>query len=126
MGEENRRLVERFWATMNTNDWGEVGALLHDDYTLEYPQSGERFRGRATAVAINAEYPVAGRWMFVVRAIVADAGGAASDVVFSDGAGEHRLQTFFQMRDGLIWRMVEYYPEPFDAPASRAHLVNGE
>lgn len=124
MSAETRRLIEQFWATMNENDWEAVGPLLHDDYILEYPQSGEQFRGRAAAVAINAEYPVVGRWSFVVRTLVADGANAASDVVFTDEAIEHRLQTFFEVRDGLIYRMVEYYPEPFPAPAERAHLVS--
>jgi len=126
MGKENRRLIERFWATMNANDWAAMGALLHDDYSLDYPQSGERFRGRAAAIAINAEYPVVGRWTFTVRTIVADAAGMATDVVFANGAGEYRVQSFFAVRDGLIARMVEYYPEPFAAPAERARLVGDE
>lgn len=126
MGEENRRLIERFWATMNANDWAAMGALLHDDYSLDYPQSGERFRGWAAAIAINAEYPVVGRWTFTVRTIVADAAGVATDVVFANGAGEYRVQSFFAVRDGLIARMVEYYPEPFAAPAERARLVGDE
>jgi Domain of unknown function (DUF4440) len=44
-GRTPRQLVEQFWQTMNANDWRAVGALLHDDYLLTYPQSGERIRG---------------------------------------------------------------------------------
>ena len=40
-----RQRIEHFWQTMNANDWQAVSALLHDDYLLVYPQSGERFRG---------------------------------------------------------------------------------
>ena len=56
--------MERFWATMRTNDFQAVGELLHDDYVLEWPQSGERIRGRANFVAINENYPAHGRWEF--------------------------------------------------------------
>jgi hypothetical protein len=49
-----RQLVEQFWQTMNTNDWHAVSALLHDDYVLVYPQSGERFRGRERFIALNS------------------------------------------------------------------------
>src|SRR5947208_156475 len=62
---QNRQLIERFWATMETNDFRAVGDLLHDDFVLDYPQSGERFRGREHWVAINANYPAHGRWHFV-------------------------------------------------------------
>lgn len=59
--EKNRYILEQFWAAMNTNDFGAVGIWLHDDYVLEWPQSGERIRGRDNFVAINKNYPAAGR-----------------------------------------------------------------
>jgi ketosteroid isomerase-like protein len=122
-GDENRELVERFWRAMNTNDWQAVGALLHDDYTLDWPQSGERIRGRDHFAAVNAHYPAAGRWRFTPNRVVADASGAASDVTVTDGVRSDRALSFFAFRDGRIWRMTEYWPEPFAAPAWRARWV---
>ena len=46
MAEETTRLVDQFWQAMNTNDWHAAGLLLHEEYALDYPQSGERIRGR--------------------------------------------------------------------------------
>lgn len=123
MDEANRALVARFWATMATNRWSDLSPLLHDDYTLAFPQSGERLRGLTNVVALNAEYPAVGPWRFTVRRIVADAGGAVSEVDVTDGAIEARAISFFEFRDGQIWRMVEYWPDPFPAPAGRAHLM---
>jgi hypothetical protein len=34
-----------------------------------------------------------------------------------------RAVSFFEVADGLVRRIVEYWPEPYDAPANRAHLV---
>lgn len=65
-----------------------------------YPQSGERFRGRAAFIAINAEYPTAGRWSFAVRTIVADVASTTSDIVFANAAGKYRLQSFFELWEG--------------------------
>jgi hypothetical protein len=31
--------------------------------------------------------------------------------------------SFFTVEDGLITRLVEFWPEPYAAPANRAHLV---
>lgn len=123
MDETNRALVARFWATMATNRWSDLAPLLHDDYTLEFPQSGERLRGLANFVAFNAEYPAAGPWRFTVRRIVADADGAVSEVDVTDGAVTALAISFFELRDGQIWRMVEYWPDPFPATANRAHLM---
>lgn len=118
--EENRRIVERFWRVMHDNDWQAAGRLLHDDFTLDWPQSGERIRGRDNFAAVNAHYPAAGRWRFAVQRLVADERGAASEVAVTDGARADRAVTFFELRDGLIRQMTEYWPEPFDAAGWRA------
>jgi ketosteroid isomerase-like protein len=122
-GEINREIVERFWQTMNTNDWDAVGQMLHDEYVLEWSQSGERIRGRNHFVAINAHYPAAGPWRFTVHRIVADEQGAASDVSVTDGAVTARAVSFFEIRAGQIWRMTEFWPDPFEAAAWRAQWV---
>ena len=33
--EESKQIVERFWRTMQTNDFKAAGELLHDDFALE-------------------------------------------------------------------------------------------
>src|SRR5690349_3199371 len=99
----NRQLVERFWQAMNTNDWEAVGHLLHDAYTLDWPQSGERIRGRDHFVAVNAHYPAAGPWRFVVQHIVADDDGAASDVLVFGCAG---LRARGLRACGLLFRVA--------------------
>ena len=122
-GEAARRIVERYWQTMNANDWHAASELLHDDYVLDYPQSGERFRGRERFIAINAEYPVAGPWRFSVQRIVASEQEAVSDVTVTAPSVTARMVSFFELRDGKIWRMTEYWPDPFEAAAWRAPLA---
>lgn len=123
MSDENRRLIERFWETMRANDFRAVGDLLHDQYVLEWPQSGERIRGRENFALVNERYPAAGRWAFKLLRIVADERAGASEVVVTDGARVDRAVTFFEMREGRIWRMVEYWPEAFPAAEWRAQWV---
>lgn len=122
-GAANRRLVERFWRAMNDNDWRAAATLFGDDYILDWPQSGERIRGREGFVAVNAAYPAAGRWRFGVERVVADAEGAVTDVTVTDGARRDRAITFFAIRDGRIARMTEYWPDPFAAAPWRAGWV---
>ena len=125
-GAANRAMVERFWETMNTNDWAAVGRLLHDDFALEWPQSGERIRGRDNFVAVNAHYPAAGPWRFAVQRIVADDHGAVSDVAVTAPEVAARVVSFFAPRDGMIWRVTEFWPDPFAAAAWRARWVERE
>ncbi len=79
--EQNRDVVKRFWAAMGANDFRAAGDCLHDDYVLDWPQSGERIRGRENFVAVNANYPAAGPWRVTVERLVADENGVASEVV---------------------------------------------
>jgi ketosteroid isomerase-like protein len=121
--EESKQLVERFWATMQTNDFKAVGELLHENYTLEWPQSGERIRGRANLVAINENYPAHGPWEFTVHRIIAEAEQVVSEVDVTDGVIRGRAITFSTIRDGKILHQTEFWPDPFEAPAWRAQWV---
>jgi len=121
--ETTRRLVAQFWTAMQANDWAAAAALFADDYVLHWPQSGERILGSANFVAINRAYPAAGRWRFTVERLVVEGEQAITDVVVSDGAVTARAITFTTVRDGRIAGQVEYWPDPFDAPAWRTAWV---
>ena len=92
--DESKQIIERFWETMQTNDFRAVGELLHDEYILEWPQSGEHIRGRENFVAINENYPAHGRWEFTVHRIVAEGDEVVSDVEVTDGKIRGRAITF--------------------------------
>ncbi|KPL91037.1 nuclear transport factor 2 family protein [Herpetosiphon geysericola] len=116
-------IVCKFWQLMQSNDFTAVGVVLHDDYTLDWPQSNERIRGRAAFAQINAEYPAAGVWHFTINRLVASETEACSDVSVTDGHVQARAISFFTIQDGLIIKQVEYWPEPYPAPTNRQHLV---
>jgi ketosteroid isomerase-like protein len=123
VSQESQGEIERFWQMMNTNDFAAVGRLLHDDFLLEWPQSGERIRGAENYVTMNERYPAAGPWRFTVNRVVGGEGSGASDVTVTDGKRVDRAVTFFVLRDGRIWRMTEYWPEPFPPADWRRPLV---
>ena len=116
-------VVREFWRLMASNDFFSVGAVLADDFVLEWPQSNERIRGRDRFALMNADYPANGRWFFVVNRIVGGDSEAVSDVSITDGVQNARAISFFTVADGKIARLVEYWPEPYPAPANRKHLV---
>jgi ketosteroid isomerase-like protein len=118
-----REVVERFWAAMNTNDFRFVGSFLADDYVLDWPQSGERIRGRENFVAINEAYPAKGRWRFDVRRIVAEGDVVATEVAVTDGSTSGTALTCSEVRGGSIVRQTEYWPEPYEAAPWRAQWV---
>lgn len=94
-------LTEKFWELMATNDFRSVGSILSDDYVLEWPQSGERIRGRDNYAAMNEQYPAHGRWHFSVNRIVGDDNEAVSDVSVTDGVQQARAISFLH---GAGWK----------------------
>jgi ketosteroid isomerase-like protein len=123
MMQESKHVVEQFWAAMQTNDFRRAGEWLHDDYSLEWPQSGERIRGRANFVAINENYPAHGRWAFTVHRIVAEGDKVVSDVEVTDGVIVGRVITFSTVRDGRILHQTEFWPDPFEPAPWRTQWV---
>jgi ketosteroid isomerase-like protein len=119
----SKAILEKFWETMKTNDFYAVAELLHDDYMLEWPQSGERIRGRDHFAVINTYYPAEGKWQFTVNQIVAEGEFVVTDVTVTDGSRTDRAITFSTVRDGKIWKQIEFWPEPFEAAAWRAEWV---
>lgn len=56
-----RQLLERWYSTLSANDLTGLSALMDEfgdpDLVLDYPQSGERFRGKANVMATFENYP---------------------------------------------------------------------
>ncbi|MCL4296512.1 MAG: nuclear transport factor 2 family protein [Anaerolineae bacterium] len=108
---------------MQDNDFRRAAEYLHDEYVLEWPQSGERIRGRANFVAVNENYPAAGRWNFTIHRLIAEGDDVATEITVTDGAVTGRAITFSTMRNGKIVHQTEYWPDPFEPAAWRAEWV---
>ena len=117
------QVVREFWRLMATNDFRAVGAVLAPEFVLEWPQSGERIRGADRFAQMNSEYPAHGRWSFTLHRLVGGELEAVSDVTVTDGVQAARALSFFEVSGGKITRLVEFWPQPHEAPAHRAHLV---
>ena len=120
---DNKKLLEHFWDLMRTNDFYTAAELFHDEFMLEWPQSGERIRGRENFAVLNSAFPAEGRWHFTINQIVAEGDMVVTDVTVTDGKRTDRAITFSTIKEGKIWKQVEFWPEPFDAPEWRAQWV---
>src|SRR4029077_6012489 len=65
---EIRAALDRHWAASDANDFEVEHQIYRDDAVLEYPQSGERIRGRHNIQASRAAQPESKR--FTVRRIL--------------------------------------------------------
>jgi ketosteroid isomerase-like protein len=52
-----RAVLDRHWATSDANDFEAEHEIYHDDAVPEYPQSGERIRGRRNIQASRSAQP---------------------------------------------------------------------
>src|SRR6202795_4905813 len=69
MGDDDvRDALRRHWAASDANDFATEHQIYRADAILEYPQSGERIRGRHNIQASRAAQPNSKR--FTVRRIV--------------------------------------------------------
>ncbi|WP_374675344.1 nuclear transport factor 2 family protein [Ideonella sp.] len=126
-GRTPAEVVREFWRRMGSNDFAAVQAVLAPDFVLEWPQSRECIRGPARFAQMNTEYPAHGPWVFTLHRCVggeaAGAGEVVTDVSVADGVQSARAISFFTVQGGCITRLVEFWPEPFEPPPGRAHLV---
>jgi ketosteroid isomerase-like protein len=115
--------IRRFWATTEARDWGGLAALLSADLVYEMEQTRERVRGREAFLRFFREFP--GDWHLTVRRVIADEADAGVSVLDFDIDGESMTGiTFFTFApDGLVTRLEDVWPEPYERPATRAHLT---
>jgi hypothetical protein len=94
----------------------------HEDYLVEFPQSGERM-DRDGLRAMQEAYPDGPPKIRVRRLVGAgDLWVGESVVEYADGKVLHGV-AILEFRDGKMWRDTRYWGEPFEAPAWRARWV---
>ncbi len=117
----HRELVESLWHAFDRFEFAAVADLLHDDFVCEWLQSRERIRGRDNFIAINTHYP--GQWRINIVRLVDSGDELVTEIVVTDGQKTDRAVSFFQFKDNKIYRIREYWLEPYAAPDWRQQWV---
>ncbi len=88
---------------------------------LDYPQSGERLRGRHTIQESRRVQP--NMKHFTVRRILGSGDLWVSEFTLTyDGAPSY-VVSIMEFRDALVAHETQYFADGFHPGASRAHLV---
>ncbi len=115
-------LIRRYWDAADRRDWDAFATTLAADVVYEVPQTRERVRGREAYLQFNRDYP--GDWRVTIRRVVADDTGGVAWTDFTVGEETLTGVHFFTVGDdGLITRVDDFWPEPYDPPPGRDHLV---
>jgi hypothetical protein len=120
--ERTRAAVRSYVERAEARDWDAFGALLADAVVYEMPQTRERVRGKQPYLRFNREYP--GDWHLEIRRIVADGRHAAAWIDSRIGDEHQDACIWFDLDDdGLIARVTDYWPDPYEPPPGREHLT---
>jgi hypothetical protein len=119
--QQIRAALDQHWAASDANDFETEHRIYHEDAVLEYPQSGERTRGRRNIQAQRASQPSSKR--FSIRRIIGGGDLWVTEFLLTyDGKPSYTV-SIMEFRDDKVARETQYFADPFPAPEWRAQLV---
>ena len=116
--QRTRAAIEEHWRASEAGELAAEHALYAEDAILDYPQSGERFRSRATIAAQRGAHP-ADRHFTVLRISGGGDLWVSECVITYDGAPNYSV-SIMEFTDGRVTHETQYFAVPFPAPPSRA------
>jgi ketosteroid isomerase-like protein len=118
---EVRAALDRHWAASDANDFEAEHDIYREDAVLEYPQSGERIRGRRYIQFSRAAQP--NRKRFAVRRIIGSGDLWVTEYLLTyDGQPSYTV-SIMEFVDGRVARETQYFCDPFEPGLSRAQWV---
>jgi hypothetical protein len=116
-----RAAIEEHWRASEAGETEAEHAVYATDAILDYPQSGERFRGRAKISAQRGGHPASRH--FTVHRISGGGSLWVSEVVITyDGVPTYSVSVM-EVADGQVAHETQYFADPFPAAPSRAALA---
>lgn len=119
--DDARDALQRHWAASDANDFGTEHQLYRVDAILEYPQSGERIRGRGSIQASRAAQPNAKH--FTVRRILGRGDLWISELVLTYDEQPFHVVSIMEFDGAEVARETQYFSEAFAPGPSRAQWV---
>src|ERR1700712_4830449 len=112
-----RAAIEEHWEASEAGETEAEHAIYAVNAILDYPQSGERFRGRDRIAAQRGGHP-SDRHFLVVR-IVGSGDLWVSECVITYDGTPTRSVSIMEFADGLVVHETQFFADAFHAPAWR-------
>ena len=119
--DDVRVLLREHWVASDANDVAAEHQIYRADAVLEYPQSGERIRGRDRIQASRAAQPNTKR--FTVRRILGGGELWISELVLTYDGEPFYVVSIMEFEGGEAVRETQYFGEAFEPGSSRAQWV---
>ena len=117
-----RAAIEHHWAASQAGNEAAEQAIYADDAVLEYPQSGEHFRGRRNIQGQRGHHPA--RREFVVRRVQGSGDLWITELVITYDGKPYDTVSIMEFRGDHLVRETQYFAEPFEAAAWRAQWAD--
>jgi ketosteroid isomerase-like protein len=118
---EIRAALDRHRDASDANDFAAEHDIYREDAVLDYPQSGERIRGRRHIQSSRAAQP--SRKCFTVRRIIGAGDMWITEYLLAyDGQPSYTV-SIMEFVDGKVARETQYFAAPFEPGPSRAEWV---
>jgi SnoaL-like domain len=118
---EIRAALDQHWAASDANDFETEHLIYHEDAVVDYPQSGERTRGRYNIQHQRASQPSKKR--FTVRRIIGSGDLWVTEFILTYDSKPSYTVSIMEFTGDKVARETQYFADPFVAPASRAKWV---
>jgi ketosteroid isomerase-like protein len=116
-----RAALDQHWAASDANDFETEHRIYHEDAVLEYPQSGERIRGRRNIQITRSIQHNKKR--FKVQRMIGGGDLWVTEFILSyDGKPSYTV-SIMEFRGDQIARETQYFADPFEASPARAQYV---
>ena len=119
--ERIRAALDQHWAASDANDFETEHRIYHEDAVLDYPQSGERTRGRSNIQNQRSSQPSKKR--FAVRRIIGRSDLWITEFILTYDDKPSYTVSIMEFRGDKVARETQYFADAFVAPASRAQWV---
>jgi SnoaL-like domain len=116
-----RSALQRHWEASDANDFETEHDIYREDAVLDYPQSGERIRGRRNIQESRTVQPNQKR--FTVRRMVGSGDLWVSEFVLTYDGVPSYVVSIMEFREGKVAHETQYFADRFDPGPSRAYLV---
>src|SRR5277367_6692032 len=116
-----RAALDQHWAASDANDFDTEHRIYLEDAVLDYPQSGERTRGRSNIQSQRASQPSNRR--FTIRRIVGSGDLWVTELVLTYDGKPSCTVSIMEFTGDKVARETQYFADPFPAPAFRAQWV---
>ena len=119
--QEIRAILEGYGEATVAHNLERVHEFYHDEVVVEFPQSGERIRGKHNIYELRAHYPA--KLTFKILRVRGEGNLWIIELIITYDGRPVNVVSIMEFRDGKIAHETHYYADPFEPPEWRSQWV---